>query len=151
MSLKGVRDLAIKQLTVFIQNKKGTVVSVTDILSKNNINLRALSIAETQDFGILRLIVNDEKAAEAVLTENGYLIKVIDVVGVKIGDEPGKLTAALDVLDKADINVEYLYAFMARTEKHAYVVLRVEDNAVAEKVLTDAGFKMISEADINKL
>ena len=143
--------MAIKQLTVFVQNKKGTVVSVTDILSKSNINLRALSIAETQDFGILRLIVNDEKAAEAVLTENGYLIKVIDVVGVKIGDEPGKLTAALDVLDKADINVEYLYAFMARTEKHAYVVLRVEDNAVAEKVLTDAGFKMISEADINKL
>ena len=143
--------MAIKQLTVFIQNKKGTVVQVTDILSKNNINLRALSIAETQDFGILRLIVNDEKAAEAVLTENGYLIKVIDVVGVKIGDEPGKLTAALDVLDKADINVEYLYAFMARTEKHAYVVLRVEDNAVAEKVLTDAGFKMICEADINKL
>ena len=143
--------MAIKQLTVFVQNKKGTVVEVTDILSKNNINLRALSIAETQDFGILRLIVNDEKAAEKVLAETGYLIKVIDVVGVKIGDAPGKLTAALDVLDKADINVEYLYAFMARTEKHAYVVLRVEDNAVAEKLLTDAGFKMISEADINKL
>ena len=143
--------MAIKQLTVFVQNKKGTVVSVTDILSKNNINLRALSIAETQDFGILRLIVNDEKAAEAVLRENGYLIKVIDVVGVKIGDAPGKLTEALDVLDKADINVEYLYAFMARTEKHAYVVLRVEDNAIAESVLIGAGFKMISEADINKL
>ena len=143
--------MAIKQLTVFVQNKKGTVVSVTDILSQNNINLRALSIAETQDFGILRLIVNDEKAAEAVLAENGYLIKVIDVVGVKIGDAPGKLTAALGVLDKADINVEYLYAFMARTEKHAYVVLRVEDNAVAEAALTNAGFKMISEADINKL
>ena len=143
--------MAIKQLTVFIQNKKGTVVSVTDILSKNNINLRALSIAETQDFGILRLIVNDEKTAESVLAENGYLIKVIDVVGVKISDEPGKLTAALDVLDKANINVEYLYAFMARTEKHAYVVLRVEDNAVAEAALTGAGFKMITEADICKL
>ena len=143
--------MAIKQLTVFIQNRKGSVVSVTDILAKNNINLRALSIAETQDIGILRLIVNDEKAAEKVLAENGYLIKVIDVVGVKIGDAPGKLTAALDVLDKADINVEYLYAFMARTEKHAYVVLRVEDNAVAEAALVDAGFKMISEADINKL
>ena len=143
--------MAIKQLTVFIQNQKGTVVSVTDILAKNDINLRALSIAETQDFGILRLIVNDEKAAETVLAENGYLIKVIEVVGVKIGDEPGKLTAALDVLDKAGINVEYLYAFMARTEKHAYVVLRVEDNEVAEKALADAGFKMISECDINKL
>ena len=140
--------MAIKQLTVFIQNKKGTVVSVTDVLSKNNVNLRALSIAETQDFGILRLIVNDEKTAERVLEENGYLIKVIDVLGVKIGDEPGKLTAALDVLDKADINVEYLYAFMARTEKHAYVVLRVEDNDKAEAVLTNAGFHLITEADV---
>lgn len=143
--------MAIKQLTVFVQNKKGTVVSVTDILSKNDINIRALSIAETQDFGILRLIVNDEKKAEEVLTENGYLIKVIDVVGVKIGDAPGKLSAALGVLDEAGINVEYLYAFMARTEKHAYVVLRVEENTVAEAALTGAGFKMICEADINKL
>ena len=143
--------MAIKQITVFIQNKRGTVVSVTDILSKNNINLRALSIAETQDFGILRLIVNDAEAAQKALEENGYLIKTIDVVGVKIGDAPGKLTAALDVLDKANINVEYLYAFMARTEKHAYVVLRVEDNEEAESILTGAGFKMITEADINKL
>ena len=143
--------MAIKQLTVFVQNKKGTVVSVTDALSKNNINLRALSIAETQDFGILRMIVNDEKTAEAVLLDKGYLLKVIDVVGVKISDEPGKLSEALAILDKAGINVEYLYAFMARTEKHAYVVLRVEDNAVAEAALTAAGFKMISAADVNKL
>ncbi len=143
--------MTIKQLTVFVQNKKGTVVEVTDILAKNNINLRALSIAETQDFGILRLIVNDETAAEKVLAENGYVIKVIDVIGVKIGDAPGKLTEILGVLDKANINVEYLYAFMARTEKHAYVVLRVEDNAVAEEALANAGVKMISEADINKL
>ena len=143
--------MAIQQLTVFVQNKKGTVVSVTDILSRNNVNLRALSIAETQDFGMLRLIVNDQKTAETVLMSNGYLIKTIDVVGVKIGDAPGKLTAALDVLDKADINVEYLYAFMARTEKHAYVVLRVEDNAAAETALTEAGFHLITEADVNKL
>ena len=143
--------MAIKQLTVFVQNKKGTVVSVTEILSKNNINLRALSIAETQDFGILRLIVNDEKLAERVLAEQGYIIKVIDVVGVKIGDEPGKLSEALSVLDKEDINVEYMYAFMARTEKHAYVVLRVENNEIAETALANAGFKMITEADICKL
>ena len=143
--------MAIKQLTVFVPNRKGTIVEVTDILAKNNINLRALSIAETEDFGILRLIVNDEKAAEKVLGESEYLIKVVDVVGVKIGDEPGKLTTALDVLDKADINVEYLYAFMARTEKHAYVVLRVESNAAAEAALSDAGFKLITEADICKL
>ena len=143
--------MAIKQLTVFVQNKKGTVVEVTDILSKSNVNLRALSIAETQDFGILRLIVNDEETAERVLAENGYVIKVIDVVGVKIGDAPGKLTAALRVLDDANINVEYLYAFMARTEKHAYVVLRVEDNAEAENILENAGFHLITDADIAKL
>ena len=143
--------MAIKQLTVFVENKQGSIVSVTETLSNNNINLRALSVAETQDFGILRLIVDDEKTAEKILTDEGYLIKITEVVGVKIGDEPGKLTAALDVLDKADINVEYLYAFMARTEKHAYVVLRVENNEVAETALTSAGFKLITEADINKL
>ncbi len=143
--------MAIKQLTVFVENKQGTVVSVTDILAKHNINLRALSIAETQDFGILRLIVNDEETAEKLLGEAGYLIKITEVVGVKIGDAPGKLTEALRILDENNINMEYLYAFMARTEKHAYVVIRVEDNAAAEAALTGAGFRMISEADINKL
>ena len=143
--------MAIKQLTVFVENKRGAVVSITDTLSKHNINLRALSIAETEDFGILRLIVNDEATAEKILKEEGYLIKITDVIGVKIGDEPGKLSEALKVLDQNKINMEYLYAFMARTEKHAYVVLRVEDNAIAESALTSAGFKMISEADISKL
>ena len=143
--------MAIKQITVFLENKKGTVVSVTDVLAKSGINLRALSIAETEAFGILRIIVNDVENAEKVLKENGFLIKTIDVVGVKIGDAPGKLTSALDVLDKANINVEYLYAFMTRTEKHAYVVLRVEEREEAEAALVDAGFKMITEADICKL
>ncbi len=143
--------MAIKQLTVFVPNRKGAIVSITDILAKNNVNIRALSIAETEDFGILRLIVNEDATAKKVLEEQGYLIKAVDVVGVKIGDAPGKLTAALDVLDKADINVEYLYAFMARTEKHAYVVLRVENNGDAESALENAGFHLITEADINKL
>jgi len=143
--------MAIKQLTVFVENKQGSLVSITDILAKNNVNIRALSIAETNDFGILRLIVNDEATAEKTLSENGYLIKVTEVVGVKIGDAPGKLTAALDVLDKAGINMEYLYAFMLRTEKHAYVVLRVEDNEIAEAALEKAGFHLITGADICKL
>ncbi len=143
--------MAIKQLTVFVQNRKGSMVVLADVLSKNDINIRALSIAETEDFGILRLIVNDEVAAQKILEENGYLIKAIDVVGVKIGDKPGALTAALDVLDKANINVEYLYAFMARTEKHAYVVLRVEDNDAAESALENAGLHLITNADICKL
>ena len=143
--------MAIKQLTVFVQNKQGAIVSITKTLAENNINMRALSIAETEDFGILRLIVNDESLAEKTLREQDYLIKVTEVVGVKIGDAPGKLTAALGVLDKAGINLEYLYAFMARTEKHAYVVLRVEDNAAAEKALEKAGFHIITDADVSKL
>ena len=143
--------MAIKQLTVFVENKQGTVVSITDTLSKHNINLRALSIAETQDFGILRLIVNDEEKAEKILTEEGYLIKITNVVGVKIGDAPGKLTEALKILNENHINIEYLYAFMARTEKHAYVVIRVEDNDAAESTLVNAGFHLITKEDICKI
>ncbi len=143
--------MAIKQLTVLVENRQGTVVSVTETLSAHNINIRALSIAETEEFGILRLIVNDEATAEKILTEEGYLIKITEVVGVKIGDAPGKLSAALDVLAKNGINIEYLYAFMLRTEKHAYVVVRVEDNAAAEAALEQAGFHLVTEADVNKL
>lgn len=143
--------MAIKQLTIFMQNKQGSLVSVTDVLAKSGVNIRALSIAETQEFGILRMIVNNESVAEETLSKAGYLLKFTEVVGVKIGDEPGKLTAALDVLDRAGINLEYLYAFMARTEKHAYVVLRVADNAAAEAALEAAGFHLITDADIAKL
>ncbi len=143
--------MAIRQLTVFVENKQGAVVSITETLSAHNINIRALSIAETQDFGILRLIVNDEETAEKILKDEGYLIKITDVVGVKIGDAPGKLSSALKVLDENKINIEYLYAFMARTEKHAYVVIRVENNDAAENALRDTGFNIVTEADVNKL
>ena len=143
--------MAIKQLTVFVENKQGSLVSITDTLSKHEVNIRALSIAETQDFGMLRLIVNDTATAEKVLSEAGYLIKINEVVGVKIGDAPGKLSAALNVLDEKKINIDYLYAFMSRTEKHAYVVVRVEDNTAAEKAIEDAGFHTITEADVSKL
>lgn len=143
--------MAIKQLTVFVENKQGSLVSITDTLSKHEVNIRALSIAETQDFGMLRLIVNDTATAEKVLSEAGYLIKINEVVGVKIGDAPGKLSAALNVLDEKKINIDYLYAFMSRTKKHAYVVVRVEDNTAAEKAIEDAGFHTITEADISKL
>ena len=143
--------MSLKQLTIFVQNEQGALVSITETLAKHNVNIRALSIADTQDFGILRLIVNDNATAISTLSEEGYLIKTTDVVGVKIGDEPGKLSKALQVLDEKEINVEYLYAFMARTEKHAYVVLRVADNESAEKALEAAGFHMITEFDIDKL
>ena len=141
----------LKQLTMFVENKQGSLVDITDTLAQNNVNLRALSIAETQDFGLLRLIVNDNDTAVSALADKGYLLKITEVVGVKIGDAPGKLSKALSVLAEAGVNVEYLYAFMARTEKHAYVVLRPTDNAAAEKALVAAGFHMITDADIDKL
>ncbi len=143
--------MSLKQLTVFVENKQGTLVDITDTLAKHNVNIRALSIADTQDFGILRLIVNDNDTALKTLADEGYLIKTTDVVGVKIGDAPGKLSMALNVLDENNINMEYLYAFMSRTEKHAYVVLRVADNAAAEAALENAGFHLITDADVAKL
>lgn len=143
--------MSLKQLNIFVENKQGSLVSITDALATHNVNIRALSIADTEEFGILRLIVNDNDTACRILSEEGFLLKVTDVVGVKIGDAPGKLSKALEVLDDEQINVEYLYAFMARTEKHAYVVLRVADNTAAESALEAAGFHMITDADINKL
>ena len=143
--------MALKQLTVFVENRQGTLVNVTDTLAAHDVNIRALSIAETEGYGILRLIVDNEKKAEAVLTEAGYLIKITEVIGVKIGDAPGKLSYVLRTLADAGINMEYLYAFMARTERHAYVVLRVENNEETEAVLESAGLHIITEADVNKL
>ena len=141
----------LKQLTVFVENKQGTLVDITDTLAANGVNLRALSIADTQDFGLLRLIVNDNDTASAALQEKGYILKITEVIGVKIGDQPGKLSKALSVLAQEGVNVEYLYAFMARTERHAYVVLRPTDNAAAEKALEDAGFHLITDTDLEKL
>ena len=143
--------MSLKQLTVFVQNQQGALVEITESLAKGGVNIRALSIAETQDFGILRLIATDTEKGSSLLSDAGYLIKITDVVGVKIGDAPGKLSSALKVLDENSINMEYLYAFMTRTEKHAYVVLRVEDNAKAEALLENAGFHIITDDDVNKL
>ncbi len=143
--------MSLKQLTVFVENKPGALVAITDTLAKEQVNIRALSIADTEEFGILRLIVSDVDAAMVALSREGVLLKTTDVVGVKIGDQPGKLSKALAVLDKEGINMEYLYAFMSRTEKHAYVVLRVADNAAASAALEAAGFHMITDADVNKL
>ena len=143
--------MSLKQLSVFVENKQGALVDITETLAARNVNIRALSIADTEGFGILRLIVNDIETAIFTLHGKGYLIKTTDVVGVKIGDAPGKLSTALKVLDQNGINIEYLYAFMTRTEKHAYVVLRVADNDAAQSALENAGYHIITDADIDKL
>ena len=139
--------MAIKQLTVFVQNKKGTVVAVTDALSKNNINIRALSIAETQDFGILRIICDDPKQTDSVLKDGGYLTTVTDVLAAEIADTPGSMATILEVLADAQVIVEYTYAFLA-PDGHADMIFRVDDNAVASAALAGAGIKTANQEDI---
>lgn len=143
--------MAIKQLTVFVENRQGALVEITDLFAANRIDMRALSIADTQDFGILRVIVDDTEEALRILQTRGYLVQATDVIAVKISDAPGKLSTALHVLNVSGINVEYLYAFLARTPRHAYVVLRVANNDTASRVLEDAGFHMVCTEDIKKL
>lgn len=143
--------MALKQLSAFVENKQGALVAITDILAKEGINLRALSIADTTNFGILRLIVDDIEKAQKILIDNGYIIKITPVIGAKMGDKPGELSVALGALDNAGINVEYLYAFMARIENGSYVVFRVADNDAAEDVLVKAGFEIINDENINSL
>ncbi len=135
--------MAIKQLTVFVENSRGRLAEITGLLAAHDINMRALSIADTQDYGILRLIVNDTEKAMRVLREKDMLVQITDIVGLKVPDRPGGLSGALTVLDQAEINLEYLYAFFTNVDDSAVVALRVEDNAAAEKVLRDAGYSMI--------
>ena len=143
--------MALNQLSVFVDNAPGALSDITSILAGAGVNLRALSIADTERFGILRMIVSDNELAISVLKARNYVVKETQVVGVKIGDQPGKLSEALKVLELAGINLEYLYAFCARTERHAYMVIRVADNGKAEDALTAAGFHLIEDTDIAKL
>ena len=140
--------MAIQQLTVFLENKQGKLAQVTRLLAENGIDLRALSIADTAEFGILRLIVSDIEKAKEILVSDGTLVQITEVVGVRLSDRPGELAEVLSALDCAGINVEYLYAFLMRTENSAYVVLRVAENDEAEQILQKAGFQLINEKDI---
>ena len=131
--------MTIEQLTVFVENKQGRLSKITNLLAAEKIDLRALSIADTQEFGILRLIVNDAARALEVLRENGMLVQITEVLCVKLPDRPGALSEVLEALDGEGINVEYLYAFLSQaTPDAAYVVLRVADNAAAAAALKKA-------------
>jgi hypothetical protein len=139
--------MAVKQLSVFIENRPGTLVEVTEILAAADIDIRALSLAETPDYGILRLIVDKtERACEAVRA-SGRTVTVNHMVGVRICDRPGGLSAALRLLAGKGFEVEYMYAFLSEKENEAEVVLRVkgssEDRAAAEKALAEGGFDLI--------
>lgn len=142
--------MAIKQLSVFVENKPGRLVGTTRALAQAGVNLRAMSVADTKDFGILRFIVSDtEKAKEALSQES--LVTVTDVVAVKMKDESGSLYTILEALGEAGINIDYMYAFTASLKPGAYVVVRVDDNGVAEKVLSEKGFETLCEEDMASL
>ena len=139
--------MAIKQLSIFVENKRGRLVEITKMLADSGVNMRALSIADTRDFGILRLIVDDTQKACLVLAENNVMVKITDVVAVEMPHRTGSLNAALTVLNGAGINVEYLYAFLSSSGQGAYVVLRVADTAQAEQALKDAGYNVLNDED----
>lgn len=143
--------MTIKQVSVFAENRSGGILDVIQALGKAGIDIRALSVADTQGFGILRLIVDDVEKAKAVLTENGSIFSITDVVGVKVPDSPGGLSQVLSLMADHQINVDYLYAFVSVSGSSAYVVLRIQDNAQAIQVLTENGIELVTEKDIQSL
>ena len=124
--------MLVKQISIFLENKSGRLAEVTRTLGNNGIDISALSIADTTDFGLLRLIVNQPEKAEKVLQENGFTVSCTSVIAIAVADEPGGLAAALQVLESENIGIEYMYAFVGKTTDEALVILRVEkpENAV---------------------
>lgn len=143
--------MLIKQISVFMENRPGRLLDVTEILGKAGIDMSALSLADTSDFGILRLIVNDPDKACAVLREQDYIVKQNDVLAAVIDDRPGGLTAMLQVLAAAGIAVEYMYAFVGSKDGHAVVVLRPDDAQAALKVLEENNVSVLDPKDIYRL
>ena len=139
--------MSVKQISVFIENKKGALASATRYLADNGINIRALSIADTQDFGILRIICDDPKQTESILKNGGFISTVTDVLATEIADKPGSMATILEVLADAQVIVEYTYAFLA-PDGHAYMIFRVDDNAVASAALAGAGIKTANQEDL---
>ena len=143
--------MTIKQLSVFVENKPGKLAEFTKLLSEHGIDMRALSIAETPDFGILRVIVDDPYQTTCVLKDADYIFSITPVIAVAIPDEPGSLSLIVDILGAGGINVEYTYAFITRNKDLAYMIFRVENNEKAIDVLTKNGVKLVAEDELYDL
>lgn len=141
--------MAIKQISVFVENKKGALSDIVKMISGADINLRALSIADTKDFGILRMIVSDTDKTKEALSDD-VIVNVTEVVAVKMDDKEGALYTILKVLDEAEINIDYSYAFTGSKEG-AYVVLRVDDVETAEKLLLAKEFVVLNDSDMSAI
>ena len=140
--------MTINQISVFLENKPGQLAEFTRLLEKNQIDMRALSIAETQDFGILRLIVDDPYKTVNVVKEAGFICAVTPVLGVEVSDKPGSLVKMLTALGESGINVEYTYAFITRKKDAAYMAFRVNDPEKAVKVLVENHIRPVAQDDL---
>ena len=142
----------IKQISVFLENKPGALYAMTGVLAQNQVDLRALSVAETKDFGFVRMIADDMYKATTVLKEAGYIHSITPVLGVAIDDVPGGLNRVLQVLTDAKVNVEYMYAFLGgKKANHAYMVFRVENNEAATAALAARGIKTVEQEEMENL
>lgn len=143
--------MKIVQISVFIENKPGRLSAVTGILADNDINIRAMSIADTSDFGILRLIVDKPDEAYAKLKEKGLTASITNVLSVRMPDKPGGLANVLKVLNENEINVEYMYAFVSKASDDALVVFKVENIEDAEVKLQGTGIDILTKDEVYKL
>ena len=143
--------MTVKQISVFLENKPGKLADFTDVLSGNDIDMRALSLAEAVDFGIARIIVTDVYNASTVLKDAGYIFSVTKVLAVEMPDTPGSLSKVIRVLGDGGVNLEYMYAFTSKKKGTAYTVLRVEDNETAVELLRKAGYRLVCQDELQEI
>ena len=143
--------MAVKQVSIFVENKEGRIKKAIETISKEDINIRALSIADTTKYGILRLIVSDNEKAIAALEKAGFIVKENEVIILAVPDEPNGLNSTLAVFDEKGINLEYLYAFVSSKSDEAIVVMRLENMEKAIDALNENNVKILDENDIKNL
>lgn len=143
--------MLVKQLSVFIENKPGRLAPIIDALGKNDIDISALSLADTSEYGIIRIIVNNPDKAKEVLSELGVVVKITEVLTVAMDDTPGGLSKILDIFVKNDVNVDYMYAFVGTVTNKALMVVKVSDPDLAVSVLDKAGISTADAKDIYRL
>lgn len=143
--------MKVEQISIFLENKSGRLAEVTDILAKSGINIRALSLADTADFGILRLIVNDTERAKEVLKEKGFTVGKTEVIAVEVPDRPGGLAGILNVLKEKGVNVEYMYAFVQKSKENAIIIFRFDEIDKAIECLIGAGARILKGEEVYAL
>ena len=143
--------MKVEQISIFIENKSGRLAEVTRVLGEAGINIRTLSLADTSDFGILRLIVDQTDKAQKVLKENAFTVNKTEVVAVQVPDKPNGLSGILQVLDGGKINVEYMYAFVERSGEDAVIIFRFDDIEGAIKTLTENGITVLKGEQVTRM